>query len=248
MEIVSRIDSQPVCSLCHGQGYILRPSKEVVQSRNPNRKFRTMETVECFCKRVERVERKWPALRRKLDDKKPPLTEEDVKKIAEDKFKFNDGVRGNYLFYANPEQFFRLVKACFLYLIQDPSARFFLGTGYEVIKDYYVGADDKNEFMALLNEFDLVVLMFDSNIANKALKPVMKDLIQSRLRRGLATWVWSENELAQYSEWSEDLAPMLLDTTKFTYTNLKPTVKNGNAKLTDMMVDAQLGGEVPSDA
>lgn len=247
MDIVSKNNNQ-VCKLCAGQGYVLRPSKSAVQARDPKRKFRTMETIECFCKRVERVERRYPPLRRRPDDKKAPLTEEDVLKIAEGKFKFNEGVAGNYLLYGNSEQFYRLVKASFLYLIQDPSARFFLGTGYEVIKDYYVGADDRNEFMALLNEFDLVVLMFDSNIVNKALKPVMVDLIKARLRSGLATWVWSERELEQSSEWSEDLVPFLKDQTKYTYNNLTPTVKSGNSALNAMMGTAIVGMEEEADA
>lgn len=246
MEIVSRKEDN-VCGLCSGQGYVLRPSKEKIQARDPKRSFFKMETVECFCKRVERVERRWKPLSRKLDDKKAPLTEDDVRTIAEKKFKFNEGVKGNYLFFGNPEQFFRLVKACFLYLIQDPSAKIFLGTGYEVIKDYYVGADDKNEYMALLNEFDLVVLMFDTTVSNKALKPVMVDLLKSRLRRGLATWVWSETELETTSEWSDDLVPILRDSSKFTYQSLMPKVVSGNAALNSAMGSARFGVSPQAD-
>lgn len=202
--------------------------------------IRTMETVECICKRRERIERKYAALH--YDPMLPQLSDADVQNIAVTKFGLDKGVTTNYKFSGNPEKFFRIVKASFLYLIQDASARFYLGTGMEIIKDYYVGSDDRNDFMALLNDFDLVVILFDSKIVNKALKPVMIDLIQTRMRKGLATWVWSERDITMSQEWSDDLAPLLNDPKKFVEVSLQGTVKDINATVRAGFGSSVMGG------
>lgn len=238
MDIIDRFETVKNCEICQGQGFTLRPSKNTIPSRTPGRSIRTMQTVECICKRNERVERKYAALHPRIV---PPLSEEEVQKIAVNKFQLDKGIRTSYKFFANPEKFFRIVKASFVYLSQDASARFYLGTGIEIIKDYYVGADDRKDFMDLLNDFDLVVILFDSRIHNKALKPVMVDLIQTRLRKGLATWVWSERDYAMSEEWSEDLAPLLNDTKKFVPLDLSGTVRDTNASVNSLFGNTAMG-------
>ena len=238
MDIIERHETIKNCDLCGGEGFMLRPSRTSIPSKNPERMIRTMETVECICRRNERIERKYAALHPKIV---PPMSADDVHKIAVSIFGLDKGVTKSYKFFGNPEKFFRIIKASFVYLIQDASARFYLGTGMEVIKDYYVGADDKNDFMALLNDFDLVVLLFDSKIVNKALKPVMVDLIQTRQRKGLATWVWSEGDITMSQEWSEDLVPLLNDPKKVISMDLKGSVKDSNEVINSGFSNKALG-------
>lgn len=250
MDIIDRFTTVKECPECKGQGYMLRMSTLAVPCKDPNRKIRTMVTVECVCKKNERIERKYPALRPSVPGSQNPgvpmLSEEEVKKIAVDKFHLDKGLRTNYKFFGNPEKFFRIVKASFLYLLQDASARFYMGTGYEVIKDYYVGADDRKDYMSLLNDFDLVVLLFDSRVSNKAMKPAIMELVQTRYRKGLATWVWSEGDITQVGEWSDDIAQLVNDPQKFCYINLVPTVKDSNVSVSQLMGDVSFNQPVVS--
>lgn len=239
MDIVDRFTTIKECPLCQGQGYMLRPSSQTIPCKDPNRVIRTMVSVECVCKKNERIERRYPALRPCTPGAQnhgvPMLTDDEVVKIAVDKFHLDKGLRTNYKFFGNPEKFFRIIKASFLYLLRDASARFYMGTGYEVIKDYYVGADDRKDYMSLLNDFDLVVLLFDSRVVNKAMKPAIMELVQTRYRKGLATWVWSEGDITQMGEWSDDIAQLVNDPQKFCYVNLVPAVKDTNASVASLM-------------
>jgi hypothetical protein len=243
MDIIERYDTVKNCPICNGEGFKMGRSSVALPTKNPGRTFQKMVTVECICKRNERIERRYPALN---SSEVPKLTEAEVDNIAVNKFSLNKGPRANYKFFGDAKQFFKVVKASFVYLTQDASARFYLGTGIEIIKDYYVGADERNDFMALLNDFDLIVIMFDSRIKNKALKPVMVDLIQTRLRKGLATWVWSEGDIAQSEEWSEDLANLVGDPAKFIPITLGKTVKDANRNISDLMGNFSTGA--PADA
>lgn len=250
MDIVDRFVTVKECPLCKGQGYTMRLSSQGIPCKDPNRQIRTMETLECICKKNERIERRYPALRPCAPGSQnqgvPTLLDEEISKIAVEKFRLNKGLRTNYKFFGNPEKFFRIIKASFLYLMQDASARFYMGTGYEVIKDYYVGADDRKDYMALLNDFDLVVLLFDSRVSNKALKPAIMELVQTRYRKGLATWIWSEGDITQMGEWSDDIAHLVNDPQKFCFVNLVPTVKDANASVSAMMGNVSFNQPVVS--
>jgi len=203
------IDTVNNCKICNGRGETLAKSDRKLPGKRPGTEVSYMVSKLCICKKNLMVERKFkclhPATIGTVSDKKC----KDIHKEY--------GIRKSRVFTGSEFAFFRIVKSMFVNYVTSADMIFHMSTGLEIIQDYYVEQKDgsRRDMSDLIYNRDLVVIMFTTNAANKALQPVMLDLIQGRVRIGKPVWIWTPTDIRTSGEWTETLQDFIDQSSSF---------------------------------
>jgi len=193
------IDTVKNCKVCGGKGEILGKSDRTLPGKRPGQEISYMVSKLCICKKNLMVERKFKCLHPASIG---TVSLEKCKKISK-----QYGIKKSRVFVGSEFAFFRIVKSMFVNYVTEADMIFHMSTGLEIIQDYYVEQKDKSlrDMNVLTYDRDLVVILFTTNAANKALQPVILDLIQNRVRIGKPVWIWSPKDIRTAGEWTESL-------------------------------------------
>lgn len=188
---------EKLCDICKGDGVRLVVSNDRIPCRQPGRSLESLMAIPCFCRLNQRVEDRYPALRQGtfVTDKEIGVT-----------LKLWD-MNKNYLLTGNPDRFHKIIKALFVHMSQSSSIRFLMGNGLEIVKESYLskeGGSDR-DLLEVMRKWHFVVLKLETRIVNKAMQPVLVDMINARVANHLPTWVWGNGDITVYQEWSNEM-------------------------------------------
>lgn len=191
------------CTRCGGSGTLLVPSDKGIPTKNPNRVVHFTKAVLCVCRKNELVELSNPFF-----NKTPLITEETAAEWA----KQFDITKNLHIIWPESEKdIMPYLKGVLVHYRQDTNKTFHISNGLNIIQEYYVAQPDG--ITRTLNDLvlykDLLVIIFNTQAVNKAVTPVMMELIQARFNANKPTWVCSSAEIHNSAEFSEDLRPIL---------------------------------------
>lgn len=191
------------CKVCGGKGFIFKASKTPIPTKNPKRTVTFSDAVLCHCKRNELVEISSPYFN---PTNTGTISDELAKKTAK-----TLSIKKNYKFFGGVEKFLKLCKAVFVHYRQDANMLFYIGNGIEIVTEYYLPNPDgiERSIQDLIRNRALVVIMFTTSVSNKAVAPVIQELIMGRKMAGKATWIWVPEHVEDTAEYSEELKPLL---------------------------------------
>lgn len=197
-------DTEGVCPKCSGRGITYVKSKRAIAGKKPGSQVFLMDSIPCICKRNEMVEGRYDYLSRVSV---PAITAEEAASVVE-KLK---PLSTNILFQGGSYKFFHVVKAVLVHYAFNAKLVFHMSKGIEVVSQYYVEQVDESgrKFEDLIYNRDLVILMFNSRVENRALKPVLQELIEGRFLRNRPTWIWSREIVESTQDYSAELKPFL---------------------------------------
>ena len=221
--------SEKVCELCNGEGVRIVASKEPMPCKQPGRFEESLMAIPCLCRLNQRIEDRFPCLRG------PAVTELMIGGTLK-----NWDPGKNYVFNGNEDRFVKIVKAMFVHLSQIPHLRMLISDGTDLIKEYYISNEENTEksLAFLKRTCHFLVIKFESHATNKALQPVIVDVVQARLTNRLTTWIWSEGDITSYQEWSGELRPILFESGKFTVKSLVTAKASNGLQDSNALINA----------
>ena len=200
------INTVAECTICGGTGQRYVVSARELPCKDPARHVHLMDSKPCICKMNELVERKYAYMHPLAV---PPQL--DRAKIVNDVAKLKPFEQS--LKFVGPLDAFlpRLKRVLVRYAFEDKLFHF--SNGIEVVQEYYVGQAEgvERRVQDLIYNRDLVVIRFDTSVANKALKQVMLELIGGRAQMHKPTWIWSRSGVERTEEFSEELHQHIQD-------------------------------------
>lgn len=191
------------CSRCGGTGTILVQSDKGIPTKNPNRVVHFTKAVLCVCRKNELVELSNPFFNRT-----PLITEETAEYCA----RLFDITKNLHLVWPESEKdLIPYLKGVLVHYRQDTNRTFHISNGLNIVQEYYVAQPDgiTRNINDLVLYKDLLVIIFNTQAVNKAVTPVMMEIIQARFNANKPTWVCSSEEIHTAAEFSEDLRPIL---------------------------------------
>lgn len=165
------------CKYCDGSGFMKRPSTLGTKS---GATVAFEKAFPCLCTLNPSINAKYKHLEGMAD-----VISEDMIMVG-NRFKFK-----NMIFYGNEAKFLYLVK-CFVALHSISNRIFSIIDGLELVHNNYTEDGDSRGIYAL-EEFDLLVLLCVSKPPNKAIKEVIFEVINNRLRRNKPCWLYGTN-------------------------------------------------------
>lgn len=184
----SNVNTIKRCRICGGSGAELH-AKSTGMKTKTGEEIKVTVSKACICQLNEVVERQWALFH---PESIPSIPRKESDDIAAFFFK------GKFLhFSGDKNRFLRIAKAYFVHNSLAPDKIMFISPSLQVVQDYYVAQKDEEAARSvndLIHNRELVVLLLDCQVDNKALANVVADLVVSRKQQGRRTWVWSPNQ------------------------------------------------------
>lgn len=173
---------KPICPRCNGSRFIGTDFKE---KEEHGRKILYPYAIPCSCYINDQMIVRFPEL-----GTLPDATPEDAI-ITHEKY-----ARTPMLFMGDERRFLYVVKSFFLkgFVNRD----YMMIEGARIIEEYHAvkkGTDGWLKITAL-NQYDLLVILFTSKIKYENLKDCVLDIVKSRIRLKLPTWIYAKDETA----------------------------------------------------
>ena len=139
----------------------------------------------------------------------PDATPEDSEAVHK-KYNEKGKNKGNFIFYGDEPAFRYTVKSYFLKGFTHSSYE--LLEGVNIVDKYNRPDSDTGARLSigLLDQYDLVVILFTSRSEPPTLKACVADVVKNRLRIERPTWIYAPDKtLDTTKEYSKDLTPFL---------------------------------------
>lgn len=194
---------EKVCSYCKGTRFLNTGYKEVVEN---GKRILYPYTHPCYCEINKQINKRFDILSRY-----PVIPPEDSNKVH----KRYQGK--NVIFSGKEDKFLYLVKSYFMkgFVHKD----YMILEGRDIVDRYNVPKEDGTWLtVTYLNQYDILVILFTSNIGYPTLKNCVADVIKNRYRVGVPTWVYSydSSTLMDSKEYSSSLKPYFEEYTRAT--------------------------------
>jgi hypothetical protein len=194
-------DDKSLCPYCKGSRFIKTGyTEKIVNGRRSLYPY----ALPCYCDLNRSINKKFGML-----STLPDVTPEDSIKIF-DRYGVRGPSIGNYIFYGDEPSFLYTVKSYFLRVFTHQI--FELLEGLTIVDKYNrPGSDHEGRLtISVLDQYDLVVILFTSKSEPPTLKACVADVVKNRLRVRKPTWIFSQSKsLDTTKEHSKDLAPFL---------------------------------------
>lgn len=173
---------KPVCPRCNGTKFA---GTDFEEKEDHGRKTLYPYAVPCSCYVNDQIAVRFPELGTLSD-----ATPEDAI-ITHDKY-----AHSCMIFSGNERRFLYVVKSFFLkgFINRD----YMIIEGARIIEEYHALKKGTTEWLKItaLNQYDLLVLLFTSKVKYENLKDCVLDVIKSRFRLRLPTWIYAKDEEA----------------------------------------------------
>lgn len=137
----------------------------------------------------------------------PDVLPEDAEKVMKRYTK--DGVVPNMILYGDEGMFLYVVKCFFVHGFTHRD--YMILEGANIVERYHVPRNDAWLTISVLDQYDLLVILFTSYTEYQTLKSCVADVIKNRTRISKPTWIYAKDRssLEASKEYSKDIKPLL---------------------------------------